>query len=285
MARRWLLLGVAGAAVLGALVFWARLEESPAPAEKVPPISIAAERWERWERFKAMSASEVLERLDPNAPDLIVVNRLADLGDPVAIPALEQAFERSDDSSTRGVVAAALVGLGAQDERYFTYLENRAKAALSGGIPFPHHYDEQGRLVTDSLNPDFVAWAEQNGMSVGEAYQKATQEDVGAVMMLAWGADRRAAPVLLQALASPNYFVATVAAQGLARLELRSAVPMIIEAAEAAPLEPRQAIASWLLYFPEERAQSAAARLIDDADRLALEQRAAEKRGSKGVFQ
>jgi HEAT repeat protein len=70
--------------------------------------------------------------------------------------------------------------------------------------------------------------------------------------------DRRAIPLLRQALSSPDFMIQTFAADGLAKLKNKASIPLIIQACRQAPADAAMVIARSLLDFDDPQAQSAA---------------------------
>jgi HEAT repeat protein len=206
---------------------------------------------------------------DPPYP-LFAIRRLIDLGDPVAIPSLERAFNREGQELIRQFLAAALVRLGDSNPEYFEYFARRAETAVASDLPFPVQLGTRpqsgGELFP--LGDDFLSWVRRNGGEVTSASWQAAFALPAAVEALGEAADPRSRPIFLRGLSSPNILIVFASALGLARLQDGIAVPAIIAAAEREPPEERSMIAKTLLYFPSSEAQYAAERLISDPVRL-----------------
>ncbi len=96
---------------------------------------------------------------------------------------------------------------------------------------------------------------------------------------LAQTMDKRAIPILRQALLSHNYMVEIVAANGLAKLQDKDSVPLIIEACRHAPSDAANVIAESLVYFDDPNAQNAVdTYLTKDQARSMREARAKRKK-------
>src|SRR6185312_8072957 len=90
--------------------------------------------------------------------------------------------------------------------------------------------------------------------------------------------DPRGLPILLKGLSSQNYGVRRSSALGLALLQDKNSIPLIIEAAKNAPLEAQAVIARALVAFDDPKARAAADELIPDKAILEdLKQRVKEK--------
>ena len=66
---------------------------------------------------------------------LFVIHRLMELGEPTVLPALQVAFERERDNSTRQFLAAALAKLGDKDPCYFGYVSEAATKVVEADLP------------------------------------------------------------------------------------------------------------------------------------------------------
>ena len=89
------------------------------------------------EAFLKLSADDVARKyLDHPPYSLLAIRRLIELADPAVKPALRHAFEEEGDVSRRQFIAAALVRLRDQDDLYFNYVQDAARAAINS--PLPH---------------------------------------------------------------------------------------------------------------------------------------------------
>lgn len=77
-----------------------------------------------------------------------------------------------------------------------------------------------------------------------------------ALSALARTGDPRGVPLLRKALTSPNLFIASVAAAGLAQANDLSSVPVIIDACKRLPPKMAGLLADSLLFFDDPQAQS-----------------------------
>jgi hypothetical protein len=186
-----------------------------------------------------------------------------------AIPALRAQFgrtiepshSRDIDPGNKAEIASALVRLGDKDATYWDFLVNGATAALDSAPPFPRESDPQGRLLDDHFSPAFLQWAKGQGLSLSDASQKAMYELPGKLVFLGETGDPRGLPILRRAMSSSDYVIQIMAAKGLAKLQDRASVPLIIAACEksawAAP-----AIAEALVYVDDPQAQIAAEKYL-----------------------
>lgn len=187
-----------------------------------------------------------------NARDVVV---LADAGAVEAVPALEEQFKRAADIDTKVSIASGLVKLKDRDDTYWNYLLEQATLAVDADIPDPVYSESQGKVTIQS--PELQAWAEAHNVSVNTAWQYASFDIPGKVLQLAMTGDPRGIPLLRRALLSHNYQIVADAAKGLAQIQDKQSIPLIIAAAQRAPNGYKSLIAESLVYFNDTRAQSA----------------------------
>ena len=172
-----------------------------------------------------------------------------------AIPPLEEQFPRVEDQILKEKVASALVRLGDKDDTYWNFLVRLATRAVESDAPNFTSHNAQGKSLPGP-SPEFQAWVRAHNLSPAEAQE---QLDLlpAAVGFLALTGDSRAVPLLRQALLSPNYMTETWAAWGLADLQDKKSIPLIIQACKRAPQDAAAVIARALVYFDTPEAQSA----------------------------
>jgi hypothetical protein len=204
----------------------------------------------------------------PNIPELInkanedtpaagyFVQQLAQLHAVQAVPAFEQKFARSTDSLDKMQLASALIRLGDKNDTYWDYLVEKVNAALQNDAPSFMRYDAQGKSKPGP-SPEFVEWADGHHIALQSAAEDAMMLVPGEIGLLAMTADKRAIPLLRQALLSRNYMAEIMAAMGLARVHDKESIPLIIEACRHAPAEAAEVIAEALVYFDDPDAQKA----------------------------
>jgi PBS lyase HEAT-like repeat len=105
-------------------------------------------------------------------------------------------------------------------------------------------------------SPAFVEWAKAHGQSPQSAGRDAMYLLPGRLTLLASTGDQRAIPLLRRGLSSPNHMIEIAAANGLAELQDKESIPLIIEACKRAP-EAAGVIAQSLVYFDDAEAQAA----------------------------
>jgi len=185
------------------------------------------------------------------------------LGPVKSVPVLEDLFAHSEYIGIKERIASVLYRLGDKDPAYWNFMLAQAKEAAESKSPSPYAYDAQGKMQ-QTYSPEFIAWAKAWGVAPENA-EAAAWEDYRSMLLVAAAGDRRALPVLRQALKSPNYPIASVAAKGLAQLQDGSSISLIIKACQKAPADAAALIANALVYFDDARAQAAADQFLPAA--------------------
>jgi hypothetical protein len=218
--------------------------------------------------FERQPAGELVAKYfqQPLYP-LFAIRRLIDLGDVSVAPAVRDAFARTTDSIAREFLAATLVSFRDADPRYWAYLEREANRAAVSDVPCPIDSFDRANPPTVPGNA-LIFWAQSHDVEITAALRLAAIEVPATVEALGEAGDPRALPILLRGLRSPDCYLVSEAAFGLARLHDIRAVDALIQAARTNIQEVRLAIAKALLYFDSAEARSAAESLIDDPDRL-----------------
>jgi hypothetical protein len=199
-----------------------------------------------------------------------------------AIAALEEQFRRVQDTQDKANIAGTLVKLGDKDNAYWDFLAKLATQALDSDAPDFMSYDAQGKALPGP-SPAFIAWAKAHNVPpngpAGTAAEDAMYWFPGKVALLGSTGDPRAIPLLRQALSSPNHMIEIVAAKGLAEMQDKDSIPLIIEACKRAPAEGASAIAESLVYFDDPSAQKAVDTYVDkDRAKLLRETKARGKK-------
>lgn len=234
--------------------------------------------------FMRKSPDEILADYFHGPPyPIFAMRRLIDIGNPVVIPRLEEAFSRERRDPAREFLAATLVDLGDPKPKYFGYIAERATTAVTSDLPFPVQFSSRIRPGANlpPLKAAFVHWVQQHDVDLDTTLWQATFDMPGAVEALGEAGDQRSRPIFLRGLKSPNILVVFAAALGLARLQDNKAVPSIIVAAKREPYEERRMIAKALLYFSTPKAQHAAERLVGDPVLIQCWRVEVKKRGWK----
>jgi len=205
---------------------------------------------------QANKIADDIEKVRQGKFALLTVEEIAKAGAVQAIPILEEQFLRSEDITTKAKISSALVRLGDKDETYWNYLVEQATFAVESDAPDPT-YDAQGKDTQGKLSPEIVAWAKAHNVSADSAAEDALFVLPGKVLLLGEVGDPRGIPLLQRALQSPNYMIEVAAATGLAQVQDKNSIPLIIEACWRAPADAATAIAGSLVFFDDPQAQSA----------------------------
>ena len=199
--------------------------------------------------------------------------------DGTAIAELRQRFNESADKIDKQRIACVLIRRHETDRAYWDFLAGHARRAVESDMPFPYAFDVEGKAQPRQYAPAFLRWANQARVLPDEAAGYAVNIAPLDVFLMALTDDSRGRDLLRKGLASPNFMVVYRAAWGLARLRDKSAVPLIVAAADAAPAQGGEMVARALLLFLDSpEAQAAADRLIkDERARVALRARARQE--------
>jgi HEAT repeats len=173
-----------------------------------------------------------------------------------AIPILREQFVRIQDPLDKAKIAQVLIKLGDKDDTYWDFLVKLATPALESDAPDFMSYDSQGKSVPGP-SPEFVAWAEAHNLPHSSAGEDSVYVLPGKVGLLGLTGDSKAIPLLRRALSSPNHMIETMAALGLAEIQDKDSIPLIIEACKRAPAEAAAVMAESLVYFDDAEAQRA----------------------------
>lgn len=226
-------------------------------------------------------SSDLAKAQEDSPESVYYVQEIVRRGEVQAVPMLEEKFARSRDLLTKEHVASALVRLGDTNDVYWDFLVKQATVAIESGIPDFMGHDSQGNSIPGP-SPEFTAWAQAHNLSVSAAEQQVLSY-FGAVLILATTRDSRAVPLLRQALSAPNVMIQTAAAKGLAAIQDKGSIPLIIDACKRAPAESGAAIARSLVYFDDPEAQAAVDKYVPKDSAKALREDRV-KRGLKTPF-
>ena len=194
---------------------------------------------------------------DGSGRDVVII---ANAGAVQAIPALEEQFRRATDVDTKVSIASGLVKLKDRDNTYWNFLLEQATLAVDSNVPDSVYSESQGKGTSQS--PELQAWADAHNVPVNTAWHYASIDIPGKVLQLATTGDPRGIPLLRRALESRNYLIVAGAAKGLAQIQDKQSIPLIVAAAQRAPTGYNSLIAESLLYFDDAQAQSAADQLM-----------------------
>lgn len=205
-------------------------------------------------------------------------------GKPVAIEGAKRAFATTTDPNRKERVASVLVSIGVRDPVYYNYIVDAASNALESTMPWPTLYDQQGNVIRNSINPEFLKWCDKRHLNHIDAFEAAYYKIPMPWLHLAAAGDQRSYSLLIRGLHSSNFMIVALAASGLAKLQDSRAIPEMIAAYHRSPVETRYEIAEALLYFPDQRAQAAAEKFITNKADLARSRERIRTDGLKGLF-
>jgi PBS lyase HEAT-like repeat len=185
------------------------------------------------------------------------VEVIAKAGAVDAIPALEEQFRHKTDASEKEEIASALVRLGDKDNTYWNYLEEQAGLAVDSDIPDAVFSESQGKWLEHAPSPELQAWADAHHVDANTAGIESIYGFPGKLLFLGETGDARGIPVLRRALQSRDYPIVMAASKGLAQIQDKDSIPLIIAACQRAPTGYNSAIAMSLIWFDDPRAQAA----------------------------
>jgi len=207
---------------------------------------------------------------DVDGRDVVVI---ANAGAVQAIPSLEEQYKRTTDVDTKLSIASGLVQMKDRDDTYWNFLQEQAALAVDSAIPDANFSPSQGKMMDPA--PELQVWADAHNISVETAFRYARYDIPGKVLQLATTGDPRGIPLLRRALQSHNFLMASSAARGLAQIQDKQSIPLIIAAVEKAPVGYNAVIAESLVYFDDAQAQGAVdAHVPKDMAKLLREARA-----------
>ncbi|MGA7632449.1 MAG: HEAT repeat domain-containing protein [Terriglobales bacterium] len=203
----------------------------------------------------------LIAKASENTPESIYfVEQLAKAKAVQVVPMLEEKFVHTQDAVDKAHIASALVRLGDKDDIYWDFLVKQATQAVESDAPDFMNFDPQAKTGAGP-SPEFIAWAKAHNVPPngpnGTAAEDAMHWLPGKVMLLGITGDPRAIPLLRQALLSPNHMIEIAAAKGLAEIQDKDSIPLIIEACKRAPAAAAAVIAESLVYFDDADAQRA----------------------------
>jgi PBS lyase HEAT-like repeat len=189
---------------------------------------------------------------DISGRDVVVI---ANAGAVQAIPALEEQFKRATDVDTKVSIASGLVKLKDRDDTYWNFLLEQATIAVDSNIPDSNFSESEGKMMIRT--PELQTWADTHNVSINTAYQYSRFDIPSKVLQLAMSGDARSIPLLQRALQARNYLIVVYAAKGLAQIQDKQSIPLIIAAARKAPTGHNWGVAEALVFFDDAQAQSA----------------------------
>jgi len=183
-------------------------------------------------------------------------------GEKRAARILEKAFEKAKDVDAKRAIAGSLIELGSKDNKYWDFLAARAQARVEDDMPMPMAYDASGKAVKGKFADDYLAWCKKKGIEPESMTMDAFYASQNDILAVSKTKDKRAIPILMKGLESPNHMVVMRSAEGLASLQHEEAADKIIAACERLPAESAGTIARYLVFFKSPKAQAAAEKFI-----------------------
>lgn len=226
-----------------------------APAQARKPVQPASER----------PTSELEAELDKAPDKLHLIHGLRQQGkrgEKRAAKILEKAFDKAKDVDAKRTIANSLIELGNKDDKYWDFLAARARARVEDDMPMPMAYGTNGKAIKGKFADDYLAWCKKKGIEPESMTMDAFYASQNDILAISKTKDRRAIPILMKGLQSPNHMVVMRSAEGLASLQHEEAADGIIAACERLPAESAGTIARYLVFFKSPKAQAAAEKFI-----------------------
>jgi len=185
--------------------------------------------------------------------------------DPKTIPALRAAFEKREIKQEKQWIAIALLRLGEKSDTYFDFLAGYVREAVEDRAPLCEKFDQQGHPVRAQFSAEFENWCALNHNDPNEVAGKQFGTYPRDILALAEAEDQRASDLFLRGLESPYPGVVAYSIQGLGRLRVLSAIPLISEALNRIPPSERGGVAAQLPWYFGGEAEPLFDRLVPSA--------------------
>jgi predicted transcriptional regulator len=228
------------------------------------------------------------DRVSLTTTELEVIKALWQVGSPATVEQVttslkvEQGGQQDSDSE----VLKSLREL--ENKTYIRHTKTKSKDLYQPLVAIRE--SDTNYIQAYTLNSAFVNWCKQHSdKNCDQWYEEVVYPDPDPWYFLAAAGDPRAYDLLLDGLHSENEGIAIWAAQGLAKLQDPRAIIEIATVAKHEGYDANVSMAECLLYFPDPRAQSAAAEILDDKKVgdtriLDIARRHVEARGVRGLF-
>ena len=207
-------------------------------------------------RNEVEGLATAIARVESGEVDARDVEIITKAGQVQAAPALEGQFARTTDLKLKMKIASGLVRLGDKSDAYWNFLLQQATVAVDSDLPDPFH-DSHGNPTGQRPSPEFLTWTQVHHVDLSTAVMDWTYDLPIKIMLLGETGDSRGTPLLRRALQSHNYQIVAWASKGLALIQDKESIPLIIVAIQTAPPEYNSLIAESLVYFDEVPAQNA----------------------------
>ena len=235
-------------------------------------------------RPASKTADELIAKVRTGQFGVMDVNEIANAGAAQAIPVLEAQFDAAEDPLFKKALASALVRLGDRQHGYWDFLAIKANAAIDSDAPYISEFDSEGYTIPRRFSRKFLEWAKAHQVDPNAAAQAQLYVIPGDVLYLAATGDPRGLTILRRGLLNQNYLIQYISARGLALLQDKDSIPLIISACEKAPSELWPLFARPLVFFDDVSAQRAASRFILNRDLLEEFRKVSREKGPQGLF-
>jgi len=170
------------------------------------------------------------------------------------ISGLRRLFNVAKAKSSRQDLAVRLMILGQRDEVYFNELAKYALDAVKTTAPLQGFYDAEGNSIKirGYYPEDFRKWCENYHMQVDDCLRTVASFPIDLGLLVSVK-DKRAIPLLREALSAENQATVQVAIEGLALLDDTSSIPAIENAISRFRPKQQPLIASVLAKFDDPR--------------------------------
>ncbi len=226
-----------------------------------PAATAAAAPFLPKEPTKAELGQKAFASFQAGDDDLSTVEQLWAHHVTAAIPSLKAKFETETDPGKKDTIASVLVRFGSQDQVYWDYLTQMARPAIESDAPDMLNPRPEERNTT--MAPAFLAWAAKHHIDAMNGDDPFYRQPAY-VLELAMAGDPRGIPLLRQALHSDIFLVQNAGAQGLAQLQDKDSIPLILDAIRRKPYIGAAMSMFALVYFDDDRAQAAVRRALPD---------------------
>jgi HEAT repeat protein len=133
-------------------------------------------------------------------------------------------------------------------------------------------------MVGHAPSPELQAWADAHNVSANTAGIDSIYGFPGKLLYLGETGDPRGIPLLRRALQARDYAIVMAASKGLAQIQDKDSIPLIIAACRRAPSGYASEIARSLVYFDDPEAQSTVDKYMRKLDAQAARELRAHRR-------
>jgi hypothetical protein len=196
--------------------------------------------------------------------------------------ALAEAFEKRDSKEDRQWIALTMLHLGDTSERYLDLLSGYARQAIEDRTPLWFVYGPSGDIMRGEMSHEFEQWCRENNRNPKEVAGLQFSTYPVDVSLVADAQDARAADLLRRGLESENPLIVFYSAEGLALLQDREAIPLIVRSCERFPAGTASFVAESLARYLTLDADLVMERFVKDPNvRAAVKREALRKRAEE----